>query len=223
MENRPIPIIADDRERHSELPALLGDDGRFSLTVQRLTLGDYLLDDRYLVERKRLPDLLASIRSGRLFAQCLRLANQYEYRPIVLLEGHGRELAESRMRWEAVQGALVMIALHMQIPLLRSRSAAETVKTFRYIVAQGRTLGRTVSPRPGQRIHDKRALQRRILQGLPGIGPERAERLLEHFGSVEAVMCADSKALAGVDGLGKQTAKKIRWSVEERAAAYRVS
>lgn len=33
MENRPIPIIADDRERHSELLARLGHDDQFELIV----------------------------------------------------------------------------------------------------------------------------------------------------------------------------------------------
>ena len=41
-----------------------------------------------------------------------------------------------------------------------------------------------------------------LLQGLPGIGPERARRLLTHFGSVEKVVTADAKSLAEIDGIG---------------------
>jgi len=58
------------------------------------------------------------------------------------------------------------------------------------------------------------------LISLPGIGPERAAKLLEAFGSVEAVLSADADSLVEVPGLGKKTADAIRWSVSESAAVY---
>ncbi len=54
-----------------------------------------------------------------------------------------------------------------------------------------------------------------MLQGLPGIGPERAERLLDHFGSVENVAKAPVGELTGIDGIGETAAAKIRWGLEE--------
>lgn len=68
-----------------------------------------------------------------------------------------------------------------------------------------------------------RARQLFVLQGLPGIGPERAGRLLERFGSVQAVAAASAAELAAVDGLGETTAARIRWALEESAGAYEVS
>lgn len=50
--------------------------------------------------------------------------------------------------------------------------------------------------------------------------PARAERLLDAFGSVEAVMQAGGEELAGVPGIGGETAGKIRWAVGERLASY---
>lgn len=52
------------------------------------------------------------------------------------------------------------------------------------------------------------------------VGPERATRLLEHFGSVEAVLTADAEALDAVPGIGKRTAQAMRWAVEEPRAVY---
>ncbi|RJQ65422.1 MAG: hypothetical protein C4530_00740 [Desulfobacteraceae bacterium] len=52
------------------------------------------------------------------------------------------------------------------------------------------------------------------------MGRERAIKLLEHFGSVERVITADREELESVDGIGKDTAKKIRWAVSEQIAAY---
>jgi ERCC4-type nuclease len=54
-------------------------------------------------------------------------------------------------------------------------------------------------------------LQLYVLQGLPGIGPERAERLLTQFGGVEAVMVASRRELQSVPGIGEKTAEAIRW------------
>jgi len=48
------------------------------------------------------------------------------------------------------------------------------------------------------------------LQGLPGIGYERAVRLLDSFGSVEAVISAGSDELQTVYGIGKSVAGKIK-------------
>jgi ERCC4-type nuclease len=74
--------------------------------------------------------------------------------------------------------------------------------------------------RPGYRPKSKRKRQLFILQGLPGIGPERAGRLLDRFGSVEASISAGSNELQSVDGVGKSIAEKIKWAVSERVTPY---
>lgn len=220
MNRDGIPVTVDDRELRGPVAALLEADTAFAVRIQRMPLGDYLLDERFLVERKRLPDLLESIKSGRLFSQVLRLAESESWQPVLLLEGSSRDLAGSAMGWEAIQGALVMISLHIGIPVLRSRSAEETVKTFRFIARQGRMVARGALARHGKRPREKRALQCWLLQGLPGIGPERAAGLLDRFGSIEAVLTASAEALSSVPGIGKTTANKIRWTVEEAPAGY---
>ena len=49
-----------------------------------------------------------------------------------------------------------------------------------------------------------------ILQGLPGVGPALANRLLLQFGSVEGVMTAAESMLTQVRGIGPQKARRIR-------------
>ena len=49
-----------------------------------------------------------------------------------------------------------------------------------------------------------------LLQGLPGVGPALANRLLVHFGSVERVITADQGVLAEVRGIGPTKAQRIR-------------
>ena len=77
-------------------------------------------------------------------------------------------------------------------------------------------------PRPGYRPKRKRARQLFLLQGLPGVGPARAARLLERFGSVQAVVTASADDLATVDGIGEKTAERMRWAVQEPVVEYTV-
>ncbi len=48
-----------------------------------------------------------------------------------------------------------------------------------------------------------------VLDEIDGIGPTRKRALLQHFGSVRAIIDADINALKHVPGLGKSAAKKI--------------
>jgi len=49
-----------------------------------------------------------------------------------------------------------------------------------------------------------------MLQGLPGVGPALANRLLLQFGSVERVVSADQSLLTQVRGIGPKKAEQIR-------------
>jgi len=217
-----IPVVMDDRERSGPLPALLAQAGVFDIEVRRLAAGDYLVDGRLLFERKTLPDLALSIKDGRLFSQALRLATS-PLRTALIIEGTARDIEGSGMRWEAVQGALVTVALFIGLPLLRCRTPAETVRTLEFAALQGRTVASGALVRRGRRPRGKAAVQQHLLQGLPGVGPERAARLLERFGSVQAVLTADAAALEAVPGIGARTARRVRWAVEEDRAGYAVS
>ena len=215
----PISVQADDRETQGPVVSLLRQSPDFHLTVTRLKIGDYLVDERFLFERKSLVDLAAAINDGRLFHQALRLRGT-TFRPAIVLEGISRDLERSGMRWERVQGALVTVSLFLGVPLLRTRTPEETVRTMLFAARQGQAYAIGALPRPGYRPRGMRARQLFILQGLPGIGPERARRLLARFGSVEAVVKAQLEDLQSVTGIGMRRAEKIRWSVEEPLHKY---
>ena len=214
-----IRVLVDHREAPSGVLPLLRARADVTAVVHRLSLGDFEVDERFLFERKTLPDLAQSVKDGRLFSQACRLANSSRWTAIIL-EGSGRDLANSRMRREALQGALITTTLFLGVPLMRSRDLRETVQVMLYAARQGRAVISGGLPRNGRRYRDKRRLQAHILQGLPGVGPERAKRLLEHFGSVEAVLTADPGDLASISGIGAGTAEAIRWAVEEQGAIY---
>jgi len=216
-----IQIIADDRESKSPVIEALRSQNGVEVTVQRLVLGDYLLDERLLFERKTLRDFAVSLKDGRLFEQGVRLAAS-PLQKAIILEGRASDLADSGMRREALQGALISLTLFLGIPLLRSADADESARLMLYAARQFDHIARQMPPRlfKGKRPKGKHKTQLRILQSLPGIGPGVAHNLLEQFGSVEAVLAADEQALLGVAGIGVGRAKSIRWAIGEQLASY---
>lgn len=216
-----IQIIADHRECQSPVIEALRSQNGTEVTVRRLDLGDYLLDERLLFERKTLRDFAVSLKDGRLFEQGIRLAASSLHKAIIL-EGRASDLVESGMRREALQGALISLTLFLGIPLLRSADSDESARLMLYAARQFDHIERRSPPRlfKGKRPKGKRKTQLRILQSLPGIGPSVAHNLLEQFGSVEAILSADENALLGVAGIGAGRAKSIRWAVGEQLASY---
>ena len=219
----PVRIRVDDRERRSALLKVLQDNENVDVCIERLPVGDYEVEGQLLVERKTLVDLVASIKEGRLFAQLYRLI-QADQPSALLLEGTTADLSRSGMHREAIQGAMMQITLFMQIPVLRSMHANESayllLMAARHISnIQAR---RSKSPRRYQasRMTRKEKQQLYFLQGLPGIGLTRARQLLEKFGSVQEVLAASEQELCQVAGVGRSTAQKIRWVVEEREVGY---
>lgn len=143
-------------------------------------------------------------------------------RPVVLLEGTGRDLADSDMRREALQGALITLTLRLGLPLLRAKMPEETARLLRYAARQMRRDQVGAIPRSsgGRRPTEKQKTQLYVLQGLPNVGPTRAQRLLKAFGSVEEVMTASVDDLTAVEGIGEKTARSVRWAVEKAPVRY---
>jgi len=210
----PIRVVADDRERKSYVIESLLEIENIDIDIRRLSLGDYQIDGRVIVERKTLYDFAVSIIDGRLFKQMLRMANS-QAKGILILEGTAGDIADIGVTREAMQGALITVSLILGVPVLRSRDPAETANLIVYISRQIEAIARGGIQRHGYQPKGIRYRQLYILQGLPSVGRERADRLLDRFGSVEAVMIAGIDDLQTVDGIGKNIAEKIKWAVSE--------
>jgi ERCC4-type nuclease len=220
MDDNPrrISIIADDREPNDIIKSLT-ERPDVDITIKRLSVGDYLVDNRLLFERKTIHDFAISIIDGRLFKQAARQAGA-KYRGILILEGTATDLAQTGIQRPALQGALISVSLIFGIPVLRSLNPQETADLMIYAARQVQSVAQTVPKRGGYRPKNKHARQKYILQGLPGVGPKRAKLLLERFSSVERVMTASVEDLQTIDGIGKDIAEKIKWAVNEQMSAY---
>lgn len=211
-----VRIAADDRENAGGvIAALRSQADEVNLKVQRLPVGDFAVEENFLVERKTLRDFAASVVDGRLFRQADKLSRSVR-RGIIILEGTACAAGAPNVSREALQGALITVAVFYGLAVLRARDAAETARLLVYLGRQAQRFARQANHRAGRRPKGKRARQLFVLQGLPGVGPGRAENLLERFGSVENVARASVAELAEVPGIGQATACKIRWIVEEQ-------
>jgi excinuclease ABC subunit C len=61
-----------------------------------------------------------------------------------------------------------------------------------------------------------------VLDGVPGLGPERKRALLRHFGSLRRIKAADVESLQEVAGIGPQLATTIARTLSDQPVAERV-
>ena len=104
-------IAADDRERPSGVPEALEEHPDVEVTIRRLTLGDYQVDNTLIVERKTLADFAISVIDGRLFTQASRLTRIKRARTCLILEGTPKQYPDPAISREAMQGALITVTL----------------------------------------------------------------------------------------------------------------
>lgn len=215
-----IQIWVDDREaRGSGVAARLAEAEGVTVAVRRLRTGDYLIEGKAALERKRVPDFLESLRQGRLFSQASRLAS-CPIQSFLILEGAAHEWRRAGVTRGGIQGALVALAVGFGIPVLRSQDEDETARLILFTAHQLHSSARRAARRPSRRIRGKLARQIYILTGIPEVGLARAKRLLERFSTIEAVMAASPESLAEVEGIGARTAQRIHWAVHECVTPY---
>jgi DNA excision repair protein ERCC-4 len=204
-----IDVVVDDRETASGIMEYLSRIPNLHVCVQRLHTGDFVIDGAAIFERKTACDFAGSLIDGRLFAQASRLASQPQ-RAAFILEGPASTWEALGVRREALQGALVSLTLIFDLPVLRTRDVEETAHVLLYAARQLARLQRA-DPLPYRlKAKRRRTRQLRTLQTLPGIGSDRAKRLLDHFGNVQACFTASADELRQIPGIGLKTAAAIR-------------
>jgi DNA excision repair protein ERCC-4 len=219
VPGRRVLVTVDSREQQAEVLNQLRHIAGVDTRVEQLQRGDYLVDGRCLFERKTLADFAASVVDGRLFRQAYRLVRS-GLPSALILEGRGKDLENCRVRREALQGAMISLSLVYRLPVLRSFDPQETARLLVYAGCQMQHESLAWYSHPRRRPGTKRRRQLRLLQALPGLGPERAAGILDAFGTVQAVMTAELEALQRVPGIGPKTANAIREVLQEESPAY---
>jgi DNA excision repair protein ERCC-4 len=202
-----VKIRVDFREKASGIIDLLREE-EITLEIGKVPYGDYIINEAITIERKTARDFLISIIDGRLFKQLSNFKKNCIH-PLLLIEGNPFE-TDLQFDPLAIKGALVSTQAIWYIPIVSSESILETKNIFLMMGRQEETFSGVVPLRRGYRPKRLKSRQWYILQGLPQVGPTLARRFLDHFGSVSKMMQSSIEGLMRVEGVGKDSAKKIR-------------
>ena len=204
---KKLRIVVDEREKKSGIPDILKGIG-INLEIKTLPVGDYIVAPETVVERKTISDLVSSIFDGRLFDQCNRLKEHYQF-PILLIEGDIDEIEKLTENPFVFYGALSSIAIDFKIPVIPTPNAYHTSKLLVSMCSRKDTISGPFI----KKIRKSNNLQKQqlsILCSLPGVGEKTAIRMLEKFGTPLNVLSSSTTELSKVTGLGEARAKNIK-------------
>jgi len=211
---RKLRIVIDEREKKSGIPDLLKGIG-ISLEIKMLPVGDYIVAPDTVVERKTISDLISSIFDGRLFDQCNRLKEHYQF-PILLIEGDIDEIEELTENPLIFYGAISSIAIDFKIPVIHTPNAFHTSKLLISMCSR-KDASKGPFIKKIRKSSDIQKQQLSMLCSLPGVGEKTAIRMLEKFGTPLMVLSSSITELSKVGGLGEARAKNIKKVLQEQS------
>ena len=207
MNLKNLRIVADEREKKSGIPDLLKGTG-INLEIKTLPVGDYIVAPETVVERKTISDLVSSIFDGRLFDQCHRLKEHYQF-PILIIEGDIDEIEELTENPLVFYGAISSIAIDFKIPVIPTPNATHTSKLLISMCSR-KDASKGPFIKKIRKSNDLQKQQLSMLCSLPGVGEKTAIRMLEKFGTPLSVLSSSIIELSKVSGLGEARAKNIK-------------
>lgn len=203
------PIVyVDHRERACGVIGELDELGMRTKTMQ-LPVGDFLVSDRTVIERKSTSDFVKSILDGRLFKQAKRLAENFE-KPVIIMEGEN-VFSVSNVHPNAIRGAMASVIINSGVPIIPTKDTKDTAALISVMAKrEQKDAGRVARLRGERSALTDRQQQIFIIESLPGVGAVLARELLARFGSVEGVLNASERELKQVDKIGEKKAKEIK-------------
>jgi len=222
-KNTPIRIVCDLRECVSavniELERLSTLEYQVEVKLEQLSVGDYLLSDDVIIERKTISDLETSIIDGRIFSQLQNLLQVKK--PGLIIEGNLEKLLNdnSRIQKKAVIGLITSIGLDYKIPIFFTKNQKETAE-FLYNIAKREQIGNGSNGDIKLRFEKtKMSFSQRqlfILESFPDVGPTVAKSILKEFKTLKNVANASIADLQKVPKLGPKKADKIKYLFERK-------
>ena len=205
-------IVVDQRELDAAIAKDLSRREGITTRLETLAVGDYVLSDRVVVERKTVSDFLDTLTGSderSMFEQVKDATRNYA-RPVVVIEGTNL-YGERSVHPNAIRGALASLAVDFGASVLRTSDEDETADLLEVIAGREQeTADREVSVHGEKQSKTLPEQQEYVVASIAEVGPVTARTLLEHFGSVEAVMTAEKDDLLEVSGIGDVTADRIR-------------
>jgi len=164
--------------------------------VKTLSVGDlvceYEAGNAWIAERKRVDDLVKSIKTGRWRDQLDRLHSTGSRHIFFFIEG---DLRSTSMSHESLLGACVNAELRRSSHVIRTMDLSETAAVVRHLVEKGGSfpgLPSSLTPPVSKRKRDadRETCWVRQLMCIPSISERIARTLLEEFGTLPIIQRA---------------------------------
>ena len=213
-------LFVDSREKRSGIATRLSRQG-FSIKTKKLPVGDYSLPGKFIVERKEANDFVTSIMNSHLFHQAELLASHAD-RPVLILEGNQDEIY-SAIDPESIAGAISALLLFYGISIVPSPDVDATARLLGRLMKHAtQGLGYEIPLRTNKpRFDSGTALY--LVEGLPGVGPTMARKLLAHFGTPAKVFAANASELRSVKGVGPKTISSVLAALTTPPTVFRTT
>lgn len=204
----PVTLLVDHREP-DEMKAKLASINNLIVEEAALDIGDYVIADKLIIERKTVTDFITSLTEDdkRLFKQTDAMSHS-GLPAVLILEGD--IYAQRRTTIPSITGTLSYLAVIQRIAIVPTlslhHSAYMIAKLVRHRVWG---LGYDLGLRGAAPVNNPAAAAEFFIEGLPGVSALTAKRLLAHFGSARAIANATEEDLRGVWGIGPTRARDI--------------
>lgn len=199
-------IIIDYREKNSLVASHLIRLG-LEIEFKELKIGDYITQN-VVIERKTISDFLNSMINHRLIKQMEEL-NQFENKLLIIEGISEQEIYKENnegINPNAIRGFLLSIVIKHKIPLIFSKNAEDTA---RFISVLSRKKEKEINLNAKKKILNKKEQLQFIIEGFPGVGPKKAKKLLEKFGSIQNIILASTEDLKEILGIKAEIIREI--------------
>ncbi|HDD69356.1 MAG TPA: DEAD/DEAH box helicase, partial [Candidatus Korarchaeota archaeon] len=200
-----VIIRVDARELGGEVVRKLASFNDVKISVSKLEVGDYVVSDEVVIERRTIDDLVSSLANREIFEQVDKLKATYK-RPILLIECETLyEASKSGVRSRSLMELITSLTIG-GLPILWSRNPEESAELIRLLaIKEQRKKVLEIHPL----VVDDDTVLERVLTEIPGVNVFVARNLLRAFGSLKNVFSASEKELQSVEGVDPITARRI--------------
>ena len=199
------PIVYMDSREDPAMEVLLGREGAL-VKVKTLEIGDYIVSDRAVVERKTRSDFENSIVDGRLFDQATTLSSTYD-RIIYIIEGSS---FSDRINRKALMAAISSLILNFGAAIFFTPNMAKSAELIVSLATKEQIeSNHSILIKKPSKSKDERLELIYIVSSLPGIGDKTAIKLLDRFETLSNLFNASEQELSEIPRIGKKRARYL--------------
>ncbi len=181
-----------------------------------LPVGDFFIlgeEKNIILERMTPSNYVQKVASRQMIDQILKLVSVENAEPRLLIEGSLAMIKKFAKKWNmsSIMGNLISIMEGWRIPIIFVPTSYWTTVYLERL--HHRLNGTKASKLYPLRVKPKKMSMnekiRCVVEGIEGIGPGTADKLMKHFMTIDNFADAGIEQLQQVEGIGKKTAEKI--------------